>query len=150
MTTEFFIRQLPAPHSPATCPICGLEFSQPYLGVYQDDDRPICDLCAWEKAPGLANLLLLDEAAEGYTSRRLPAQVREALTQRQNDPARLKNELQGVLESLDLGGMSLLKKLVAEQITAALKCEDVKTMQQAKRLHEECGKQLAIQDDLPF
>ena len=46
---------------------------------------------------------------------------------------------------------SPLTKLVVEQITAALDSEDVKTMQQAKRLHGECRKQLVtLDDEIPF
>ena len=146
MKTEFSIRLSSAVKS--TCPICGLEFTAPYLAVHQPDNRPVCFLCAWENAPAFAGLIYLAEGAEGYARGALPAGVGEALTQRKNDPARLKKELQDALDSLDNHGhgapntspiwTSPLAKLVAEQIKAALDSEDVKTMQQTKRLIEEC------------
>ena len=147
----FAIRQHPDYHHKAACPICGLEFSVRYLDIYQADNQPICDLCAWEKAPDLAGLLHLAEAIEEYERGGLPGHVGEALTQRQNDPARLKKELQGVLDSLDEHGCdypSPLVRLVVEQITAALDGEDVEAMQQAIRLHEECPDNLM--SGIPF
>ena len=155
---HFAIRQHPDYHHKATCPICRLEFRVRYLDIYEVNNQPICNPCAWEKTPALANLLKLVEAVEGYERGGVPDHVSEVLTQRQNDPARLKKELQNALDSLDNHGhgapettpirTSPLAKLVAEQITAALDSEDVDTMKQAIRLHEECPDKLT--SDIPF
>ncbi len=103
MTDQYYfsIRQSRDYHNKATCPICGLEFRVRYLDIYEVNNQPICDLCAWEKAPALANLLRLVDAVEGYERGGLPDHVSEALKQRENDPARLKKELRNVLDSLD-------------------------------------------------
>ena len=138
--------------------MCGLEFLIRYLNIFEGDNKPICDLCAWEEAPALANLLLLVGAVEEYDRTEPPARVCEALKQRKNDPARLKKELQDALDSLDNNGhgapktspiwTSPLAKLVAGQITAALDSENVETMQQAIRLYKECPDELSC--EIPF
>ena len=153
MTEQYYfsIRQSRNYNHKATCPTCGLEFRVRYLDIYEVNNHLICDLCAWEKAPALANLLRLVDAVEGYERGGLPDHVSEALRQRENDPTRLKKELRNVLDSLDDHGCenpSPLAKLVAEQITAALDGEDVEAMQQAIRLHEECPDKLT--SGIPF
>ncbi len=155
---DFAIRQHPDYHKNAECPMCRVKFMVHYLDIFQANDQPICELCAWEKAPALANLIHLAEVAGGYESGKLPTHIGEALKERQNDPVRLKKELQDALDSLDNHGhgapktspiwTSPLAKLVAEQITAALDSEDVDTMKQAIRLHEECPDKLT--SGIPF
>ena len=55
---DFAIRQHPDYHKNAECPMCRVKFMVHYLDIFQANDQPICELCAWEKAAARAGALL--------------------------------------------------------------------------------------------
>ena len=140
----------------AKCPICGDKTSVGNLNIYDNNNEPLCSLCAWEQASNLAHLLSLYEAVSAFEVGQLPDHVCAALKQRRNDPERLKTELRDALDTLDNHGhgappaeTSPLVKLVSEQITAALETDDVETMRQARCLFKE-GLGRVFDDNIPF
>ena len=154
--TNFLIRvhhYHSSPNNPK-CAICEDKITVGNLNIYDNNNEPLCSLCAWEKAPVLAHLLSLYEAVSAYEVGQLPDHVCAALKQRRNDPERLKTELQDALDTLDNHGhgapvTSPLLKLVSEQITAAIGSEDVETMRQARRLFEESWRRV-FDDNISF
>ena len=141
------------------CPICGVELRVRTLEVYECNNEAICYLCAWQEAPALANLLHLAEAADGFHERETPPEVCEAMSQRENDPKRLKKALHAALVYIcgpehdvpedGFTHTSPLANIVVERIQAALDAGDAETMQCAKRLFEESKSQLPC-DGMPF
>ena len=125
------------------CPVCGSEFTTGELAVYDGNNLPLCAVCAWDKAPILANLLSLDESFRRYYDGAPPADVSNALKQRESDPERLRKELHAVLGRHN---GSVLSELVNHEIEAALRGEDIGTMQNALRAYHELGPQ----DEIPF
>ena len=140
----------------AICPSCGDKFTALWLAVHNVNNEPICDLCAWETASRLANLLFLSNAFDEYSQHSAPAHILEALRQRKSDPKRLKKELQEALDSLDNYGhgapvTSPLKKLVMGQVKAALKSKNIETMKEARGLVEEIRSPMPnLDDEIPF
>ena len=135
----------------AICPSCGDKFTVLWLAVHNVNNEPICDLCAWETAPRLANLLFLSNAFDEYAQHSAPAHILEALRQRESDPKRLKRKLKEAHESLHDNGRGPLAELVAGQIKTALDSGKVETMRQAELLLSETRIQVPnLDDEIPF
>ncbi len=118
----------------AICPSCGDKFTASWMAVHNVNNVPICDMCAWETAPRLANLLFLSNAFDEYAQGGAPAHILEALRQRESDPKRLKRKLQEAHARLDGWDHNSLGELLKGQIKAALASADVETMRKAERL----------------
>ena len=121
------------------CPVCRSEFTTGELAVYDGNDLPLCAVCAWDKAPALANLLSLDDSFRRYYDGAPPADVFDALKQRQSDPKRLQYELEKARNVLDHCEGSILSQLVTHEIEAALKGDDIVIMRNALRAYQEMG-----------
>ncbi len=153
----FTICEAPEAGHDAECPICGEGFMIPYFKVRNARNQSICNLCAWEKAPALADLLYLSETVEVHGQGYIPTQISEALERRKNDPERLKKELRDAIKILGMPDNSVpditlpkspLAQLVAEQIDRAIEVGTVESMQHAKRLFEES--KLSVDPGIPF
>ena len=118
----------------AICPSCGDKFTARCLAVHNVNNEPFCDLCAWETAPRLANLLFLSNAFAEYAQGGAPADVLAALRQRESDPKRLKRNLQEAHDRLNGWNHNSLGELLKRQIKAALTSADVETMRKAQQL----------------
>ncbi len=140
------------------CRVCGDDVGLASYYVSDDYNAPLCRLCCWEKAPNLSSLLRLGNAACQFHDGGLPPNIRQELEKRADDPKRLKKELQEAHDSLDNYGhgapaTSPLRKLVAGQVKAALKSNNIETMKEAKRLFEESRFGLPVtdlDDAIPF
>ncbi len=149
---HFDIRETLGNHrKEAICPSCGDKFTASWLAVHNVNNEPICDLCAWETAPQLANLLFLSNAFDAYAQGGAPADVLEALRQRESDPKRLKRELKETHKSLQNNGLGPLAELVAGQVKAALDSGNVETMIKATALVKETRTRVpSLDDEIPF
>ena len=138
------------------CPLCGDTFFPLWIAIHMDNDEPICDLCGWERAANLANLLCLADAAHSYAQMGVPDHVFQALQKRRSDPKRLEKELREAHELLterfNQNQQSSLAKLVGDQIAAALKSKDVEKMKAAKVMYDEslAGFRPDLDDEIPF
>ena len=142
---------LEAHRKEAICPSCGDKFTALWLAVHEANNEPICDLCAWETAPRLANLLFLSNAFDEYAQHSAPAHILEALRQRGSDPKRLKRTLQESLDRLNGWDHNPLGELLRGQIKAALTSADVGTMKRAERLVMETERSHPhFYDEIPF
>ncbi len=119
------------------CSICGDDLSPADYRVVGGNDAPLCDLCAWDKASGLANLLALNDELERFYRGIPPAAVQEAIKQRGSDPKRLQKELEEARDVLGRRNGSILAELVTHEIEAALKMDDVPTRQNALKAFRE-------------
>ena len=117
------------------CPICGDRFTPSDYMVFDGNDVPLCYMCGWDKAPGLANLLSLSYDLNRYYQAEPPADVYEALKRRESDPKRLKKELQKDHDSISSNGP--LAEFLKEQLKVALDGKNVEKLKKAKLLFEE-------------
>lgn len=150
---HYCIRRTQSSHTGTenTCPVCGDGFTANYLAVYDTCGRPICELCAWEKAMTLAGLLYVADVAGALYHGEPPPHVVDGLEQRREDPERIERQLKEAHKSLHDNGRGPLAELVAGQIKAALDSGKVEKMKQAQRLLSETRTQVGnLDDEIPF
>ncbi len=134
-------------NSRVTCPICRDQFTTGYVDVHDAHNTPICNLCAWENADGLASMLSLSEAAHNHGEGGLPSAIREALKRREADPEQLRKFLADVRETIYPGGqVTPLRELMSNEIQSALSGDNVGHLQAVKRMLDECN----FADPVPF
>ncbi len=131
----FYIRDSRGLGVDTKCPVCGDQCYPNDYVVFDGNHLPLCNLCAWDKAPGLASLLSLAAACHQYHQGEPPAAVWEDLKQRESDPKRLKKELQKDYDSIGPNGP--LGEFLKKELKAALNGKDVEKLKRAKLLFEE-------------
>ncbi len=138
------------------CPLCGDRFLPLWIAIHTDNNEPICDLCGWERASNLANLMALADAVSSYAQMGMPDDVFQALQKRRSDPKRLKKELQeahkSLTERVGQNQQSSLAKLVGDQIATAIKSKNAEKMGAAKVIYDESltGLTPSLDDEIPF
>ena len=133
------------------CPVCEDSFTANYLAVYDTCGRPICELCAWEKAMNLAGLLYLSDVAGAFYHAEPPPHIVDGLEQRREDPERIERQLKEAHKSLHDNGQGPLAELVAGQVKAALDSGNVETMIKATALVKETRTRVpSLDDEIPF
>ena len=148
---DFYIRHVQHVGTEIKCQICEDSFTTKYLAVCDKAGLPICELCAWEKAPILAGLLYLSHVADANYQGEPPPHIVDGLEQRRGDPERLKRKLKEAHKSLHDNGCGPLAELVAEQVKAALDSGKVETMIKAKALVDETRSRVPnLDDEIPF
>ncbi len=94
MTTHssiFYIRDSRGLGVETKCPVCGDQCYPNDYVVFDGNHLPLCNLCAWDKAPGLASLIALGVASHYHSRGSTPDDVFESLEKRKSDPKRLQN-----------------------------------------------------------
>ena len=134
------------------CSVCGDDLSPADYRVFSGNGAPLCDLCAWNKASGLANILSVSDDLNRYYQGEPPATVQEAIEKRRNDPERLHKELEQARDVLGRRNGSILAELVTHEIEAALKRDDVDIKRNALKAFREMdiNQHSDLDDEIPF
>ena len=143
---QFYIRDTRQCGVNIECPVCGDQCTPTEIAVFDGNNVPLCDLCAWDRAPELASLLILNAAARSHSAGGIPGDIWRALEKRKSDPERLQKELKEARDVLGRCNGSILSELVTHEIEAALKGDDVPTKQNALKAFRE----MDTGDEIPF
>ena len=136
MTTQehFYVRDTRSLGVDPECPVCGDRLSLTNFAVFDGNNEPLCDLCAWERAPELASLVNLNAAAHYHNMGGVPDDVFRAMEKRRADTKRIKRKLQDALARPDGWEHNSLREVLKGQIKAALDSGKVETMRRAHQL----------------
>ena len=134
------------------CPLCDDHLTEPddTPGVYDEAGRVICEICSWDLVPELASLVALAIAAQAHGGKVIPPDIFHVLEKRRSNPELLKKQLTEARENLSRriypSGGSPLAELVAHEIEAALRGDDVPIMRNALKAYQET----TTGDEIPF
>ena len=71
----FYIRDTRSLGTDPECPVCGDRLSLTNIAVFDGNNEPLCDVCAWDKAPEFASLVNLNAAAHYHSVGGMPDDV---------------------------------------------------------------------------